>query len=154
MHKENGNYHSQGKFVSHFVILGLVMVVIVTGIYLFDLISNGWQWGTKLDHSSQLYLHASTMAFVTLVLIQIVNAFNARSAKQSIFRLKQNYYLWGATFISTLMIVLMVNLEWLREKIEIVQLSPKDWLIVILTSLSVLVFEEVRKLVENRSSNL
>ena len=97
-----------------------------------------------------LYLHASTMAFVTLVLIQIVNAFNARSAKHSVFVLKQNYYLWGAAFISTGMIVLMINLEWLRNKIEIVQLSPKDWLIVILTSFSVLVFEEVRKLISKK----
>ncbi len=144
----NPNAHIMNrKFISHFVILGLLMGIIVVGMYLFDLTSNGWQWGQTLDRSSQLYLHASTMAFVTLVLIQVVNAFNARSAKQSIFKLKQNYYLWGAATFSTLMVVCLVNVEWLREKIEIVSLSPKDWLIVILTSFSVMVFEEVRKAV-------
>lgn len=138
------------KFVSHFVSLGFLMGIIVIATYLVDLMSHGWKWGDSIETTSETYLHASTMAFVTLVLIQVVNAFNARSAKQSIFKLKSNFYLWAAAFISTMMVVLMVNLEWLREKLEITQLSLRDWLVVVLVSLTVLVFEEGRKFVNTR----
>ena len=37
------------KFVTHFVILGLIMGFIVIGIYLFDLMRHGWQWGDTIE---------------------------------------------------------------------------------------------------------
>jgi calcium-translocating P-type ATPase len=133
------------RFVAHFVILGIIMGAMVVGIYILDLMVQGWRWGEAIFPSDPRYRHASTMAFVTLVLIQIVNAFNARSPSRSLFTLKPNYYLWGASAISFVMLTSLVYVEWLRETVEIVTLTYTDWGIVMAVSFMILVVEEVRK---------
>ena len=141
----------QKAFVGHFVFLGIFIGLTVISMYLYDLYQLGWQWGEKLSSNDPIHLHASTMAFATLVLIQMVNAFNARSKKFSIFTLKSNYYLWGSVVISTLMVLTMVHQPWFQDKLHTVSLSPKEWTIIILTSLSVLLLEEIRKLIMKKN---
>jgi len=146
----DSNVHiMQKKFVLHFLFLGILMGLLVIGVYIYDLFEAGWQWGEILSDEDNIHLHASTMAFATLVLIQMVNAFNARSAKFSVFKLKRNLFLWGAVSISAIMVAMMVYIPWFTDKMHTTALSLKDWTIVIGVSLSVLVFEEVRKIVRS-----
>lgn len=137
----------QKPFILHFVSIGMIIGFIVIGVYLYDLIHLGWMWGEDLSTENPIHLHASTMAFSTLVLIQMVNAFNARSAKHSIFKLKSNLFLWASVFISAIMIVFMVYLPWFQTKLHTTPLSTNDWIIIIFSSLIILAIEELRKLI-------
>jgi P-type Ca2+ transporter type 2C len=57
-----------------------------------------------------------TMAFTTLVLAQLFNAFNARSDRVSAFHhLFTNAWLWGAVALSLALQVLVVQSPWLNE---------------------------------------
>ncbi len=135
------------KFVTHFVLLGIYMGIVTICVYIYDLYSQGWTWQMQIERDGYMQMHASTIAFATLVIIQLVNAFNARSATTSIFRLKPNFYLIGAVCISLLMVISIVYVPFIQAKTSVVALDQSDWIIVILASLSVLVVEETRKFI-------
>lgn len=133
------------KFIFHFLYLGLVIGGLVVGVYLYDLMQHGWNWGDSLGARSYVHLHASTMAFATLVLIQMVNAFNARSERLSNLKLSVNYHLWGAISVSILLTIAMVHVPAIQSKIHTVDLSLNEWGLVLLTSSAIFFIEETRK---------
>jgi len=135
------------KFVSHFVGLGAIMGAIVISMYFWMLGEYGWTWGTELADDSLTYLKASTAAFTMLVLIQMVNAFNARSMTQSIFKLGvfSNRQLLGAVSISLVTLYAFVELPFFQKFLHTTNLTGREWGILAAACFSVLVVEEIRK---------
>ncbi|MBU1992701.1 MAG: cation-transporting P-type ATPase [Patescibacteria group bacterium] len=143
----------EGAFVKRFLFLGLTIGIVVIGTFIWTLTSNGWQWGQSLSSDSLVYVKASTMAFVILVIIQMINAFNARSETRSVFKpgMKRNYKLVGAIIISIILTVAFVEVPFLQEFLRTTSLSLKEWGVIVVASLFVLVAEETRKLFVRRS---
>ncbi|MDD5641617.1 MAG: cation-translocating P-type ATPase C-terminal domain-containing protein, partial [Syntrophales bacterium] len=73
---------------------------------------------------------AQTMVFVTLVLAELVRAYNCRSDYYSVFSvgLFSNRLLIGATILSLLMMVAVVQAPPLAGLFHAVPLSWKEWL--------------------------
>jgi Ca2+-transporting ATPase len=101
-------------------------------------------WG--LQNGSDL--HAQTMAFTTFVLFQVFNAFNARVDKGSAFNVNffRNRILWLALAAVVVLQVLTVQWAPLQGLFDIEQLSITDWLLATSVASSVLLIEELRKL--------
>jgi Ca2+-transporting ATPase len=84
----------------------------------------------------ELYVHggaierARTLAFTMLALVQLAHAFNARSETQSILQtgLLGNRWLLGALSFSLVLLLLGIYLPGLRDVMEKVPLSVRDWL--------------------------
>ncbi len=90
--------------------------------------------------------YAQTMTFTTLVLFQLFNAFNARSADRSVREgLFRNHWLWAAIVLSLLLQVAAVHLPVLQRAFATVSLSLGDWVFCLAVASSVLVFGEIRK---------
>ena len=88
------------------------------------------------------------MAFTTIVLCQLFNAFNARSDRISAFhKLFTNRLLWGAIALSVVLQAAVVHLSALNRAFDTVPLSLKDWLVCIGLASIVLWTVEVKKLV-------
>jgi potassium/sodium efflux P-type ATPase len=140
------------RFIGRFMYLGILMGIIVMGVYIWTLYRYGWSWGVPLAHDSLVYLKASSVAFVQLIIIQMVNAYNSRSEVHSIFRLGffSNPYLLGAIAISVAMTIALVEIPFLQGYLDTTGLNLIDWAIVIGSSLLVLAFEEVRKALTRR----
>ncbi len=136
------------KFVWHFLWLGVVIGSIVIGGYFYALTEAGWVWGEVLAGDSFVQQHAATFAFATLVIIQLFNAFNFRSESHSIAssRIKVNLALWGATLISVLLVIAVVEIPFLQTYLGTTSLSPMEWGIVTALAASVVVVEELRKI--------
>ena len=102
-------------------------------------------WG--LQTGSQA--HAQTMAFTTFVLFQVFNAFNARVADASTFNANffRNRYLWVALTGTVVLQVLAVQWAPAQGIFDVETLTLADWLWATLVASSVLVLEELRKLV-------
>jgi Ca2+-transporting ATPase len=102
-------------------------------------------WG--LETGSQA--HAQTMAFTTFVLFQVFNAFNARVADASTFNANffRNRYLWVALTGTVVLQVLAVQWAPAQGIFDVETLTLADWLWATLVASSVLVLEELRKLV-------
>ena len=138
----------KGKFVARYLYIGIFIGIIVTGLFLFQLYNYGWSWGESLDKSSLAYLKSSTTAFAALVLIQMVNAFNARSERHSVFKigLFKNMWLIGAIGISILTLIIFVEVPFIQQFLRTTNLSPREWGMVIVASFGILIVEEIRKL--------
>ncbi|HZM39214.1 MAG TPA: cation-translocating P-type ATPase [Acidimicrobiales bacterium] len=101
-----------------------------------------------LIHNGGDIVEARTMAFTTLVLAQLYNAFNARSGRESAFHhLFTNPLLWAAIGTSLLLQVAVVHLPPLNHAFDTTPLSASDWLICAALASSVLWAEELRKLI-------
>ena len=95
---------------------------------------------------------ARTIAFCILVAFQWFNALNARSDQQSIFKvgLFSNRLLLGGILLAVLLQVTVIYTPPLQRLFYTVPLSMKDWGVVIFIAASILVVEEVRKMIAPR----
>ncbi|MGJ5819125.1 cation-translocating P-type ATPase [Paludibaculum fermentans] len=92
--------------------------------------------------------YGRTMAFTTLMLFQLFNAFNARSDAQSAFRgLFRNGWMWAAVGLSIALHFLVIYVPFLQAAFGTVRLSGGDWFRSIAVASSVLWIVEGMKLV-------
>jgi len=95
--------------------------------------------------------YGQTMAFTTLMLLQIFNVLNARSDEQSAFvHLFTNQWLWIAMGGSVALQVLVVHAPFLQRAFGTVGLSAGDWLFCTAVASSVLWVREITKVAGRR----
>ncbi len=122
------------------VLVGLVTAL--AGLVALDLELRGGLLGGSGDLDS-----ARTMAFTTVVLAQIFNAFNSRSDVVSAFvRPFDNRLLWAAVAVTVVLQVAVVHLAPLNRAFDTVALDVRRWAICLALASSVLVADELRKL--------
>ena len=106
------------------------------------------RWLGAGPHSLEL---ARTAAFTVLVLTQLFNCFNARSASASAFLAPfSNRWLWAAVALSAALQVAVVHLPFLNLAFGTVPLSAGQWGVCVAMASGVLWFSEARKLVRRR----
>jgi magnesium-transporting ATPase (P-type) len=104
-------------------------------------------WLGPGPHSLEL---ARTAAFTVLVLTQLFNGFNARSATASAFRaFFSNRWLWAAVALSAALQVAVVHLPFLNLAFGTVPLSASQWGVCVVMASGVLWFSEARKLLRS-----
>jgi len=135
------------SFVTRFAYIGILIGAVVMGIYILTLYRYGWTWGEPLTDGNLIHLKASSAAFALLIIIQMVQAFNARSDKYSIFKIGffSNKYLLGAIIISIVLTFAMVENSFFQHYLKTTSLTLEDWGIVLLASTSIFITEEIRK---------
>jgi Ca2+-transporting ATPase len=101
------------------------------------------------DYETYGLVHAQTMAFTTLAMFQVFNAFNVRSRTKSVFKLGlfTNRWLIGAVVVSIILQILANQTGLLQTALGTEPLSWADWAVIVGVSSSVFVAEELRKLV-------
>jgi magnesium-transporting ATPase (P-type) len=125
--------------------IGLVMAVVT--LVALDLGLAGGLLGASGD-----IVEARTMAFTTLVLAQLFNAFNARSDRETAFRhLFTNALLWAAVAVSFALQVMVVEVPALNEAFDVTALDLEQWLACVGLASVVLWAEELRKLLARRT---
>ncbi|MGH8720134.1 MAG: cation-translocating P-type ATPase, partial [Burkholderiales bacterium] len=92
--------------------------------------------------------HAITLAFMTLGLVQVFHAFNARSQTRSAFtaRLFTNGWLWGAVLVCLLLQAAAVYVPFLQAVLRTVPLTAPDWGLIAACSLAPVAVVEMVKL--------
>ncbi len=139
--------------VDRLMIIRLAVVCFVItagclGLYVHALYSSGWSWGEALDSSSPDYLYASTMAFTTLVILEMVNAFHAKSETENIFTVKafSNPWLTAAIAFSFAM-HLLVLYSPMNHVFHSVPLGLGDWGIILGASAVLILVDMVFKVI-------
>lgn len=94
-------------------------------------------------------VHARTMTMITMAMFQWFNAWNCRSLTQSLFQigLFSNRWLILATSFVLLLQVAVTSIPFMQHIFKTVPLTMEQWIAIMLISSSVVVLEEVRKLV-------
>jgi Ca2+-transporting ATPase len=92
--------------------------------------------------------YAQTMAFTTLMLFQLFNAFNARSDERSAFDgVFANGWLWAAAGLALALHAAVLYVPVLRQAFSTVPLAARDWLFCVAVASSVLWLRELSKAV-------
>ncbi len=123
--------------------LSVIMIIGTMCVYYFSLHSLG------LSYIWRGYEEPRTMAFATIIFFQLFNALNIRSRENSIFKIglfKNKYFAVGFLF-SLILNFSIVYVPFFHQLFEITPLNVYDWLIVFLVSSSILIIEEIRKMV-------
>ena len=91
---------------------------------------------------------AMTITLTVLAIFQWFNAWNCRSEDRSIFRTNpfSNMYLVGATFIVIGLQIMAVYAPFMHTILRTVPLSWYDWVLAVAVAFSIVVAEEIRKL--------
>jgi P-type Ca2+ transporter type 2C len=92
---------------------------------------------------------ASTMAFVTFVFYQFFNILNSRNETHSVFnrRTFTNWRLWVALGATLSIQILVTIIGPLQDLFNVTSISVGQWFICAAVASSVVVVEEIRKLV-------
>ena len=131
---------------------GMTFRVIYQGIMVGVLTLLAFCIGCRFDFASlanpEVAMTAQTMAFAVLAMSELVHAYNVRSNKESIFKLKlkTNMVLVLATLVSLLLMVVVLGVPVLQGMFEVTELSITNWAWVILLSLAPLTIVEILKL--------
>ncbi|WP_231383590.1 calcium-translocating P-type ATPase, PMCA-type [Methylobacter luteus] len=117
---------------------GLTMAVGTLAVLYYD-----WQNGQAE--------RAATLAFTTFVLFQAFNVFNARAERVTAFNRHffSNRMLWLAISSVVLLQILAVHWPPAQAVFHTTALTPTDWFIAVGVASSVLVLEELRKLLQS-----
>jgi Ca2+-transporting ATPase len=96
--------------------------------------------------------YGQTMAFTTLMLFQLFNAFNARSEVESAFRGPlANRVLWAAVGVSLMLHVVVLYVPVFQRAFGTVKLSEADWVRCAIAASAVLWLREAQKFVARRA---
>jgi magnesium-transporting ATPase (P-type) len=112
----------------------------------------GWRPGQPLPAVAPALPVLSTLVFASIVLMQMVNAYECRSARRSVFGLPflSNPFLAGSVLAALLLLVACVYLPGPREILGQASLGVRQWLLAGLAPVLFLGAEELRKVVARR----
>ncbi len=147
----NGNFEQlkpDRKTYIHLIINGLVCGVIITTVYIFSLTRFGWipfEEGVVL--SEEAIKTSLGITLITILLIQILNAYNTKNLKSSIFskNSRPNIFLNISSIFVILIIYFVLNTPEISSKINVSAPKFADWQIAIFLSLMIVAIEEIRK---------
>jgi Ca2+-transporting ATPase len=124
-----------GARLLRLVFFGAVMCVGTLGLFFYGRESAGEAYGL-------------TLAFTTFVIFQFFNVFNARAEFASTFdgNFFRNWKLWVALLAVLVLQLVVVHWPPAQAVFDTVDLTPGDWALAFAVASSVLVLEELRKL--------
>ncbi len=109
----------------------------------------GWHWGEMLPGSAPLYLQATTACLAGIIVTQIANVFACRSFTESVFSLgvfSNRLILFGIAS-EILISIFIVYHPWGQRIFGTGPLATQVWLMLVPFAISLLLAEEMRKLV-------
>ncbi|MDD3839374.1 MAG: calcium-transporting P-type ATPase, PMR1-type [Clostridia bacterium] len=122
---------------------GLGVMILVEGIIIGSVTLLAFNRGLKYNIDI-----ARTMAFTTLSLSQLIHSLDVRSIDKSVFKIGvfSNKYLIASIFISTLLVLAVIAIPFLRGVFELAYLSKNQIMIVVIYSIIPLIMMEIVKL--------
>jgi P-type Ca2+ transporter type 2C len=134
------------NFIRRFIIIGFFIGIIMIGLFAHILFSSGWQYGTAI--SADLLSKATSMVFAALVIIQIANAFNAKSESTSVFTMNhfKNPKLIIANLSSILICFVIIQVPFFQFYFKTIGLDFTEWLTIFGSSILIIFIEEFYKI--------
>ena len=91
-----------------------------------------------------------TMAFITIIFIQLFHSLNMRSLDKSIFKIGHNIYLYLAILITIILQFIIILNPYLASVFKVVTLNIYEWLIAIGLALLIIPLVEIVKYISKK----
>jgi Ca2+-transporting ATPase len=127
--------------------LGVLMATGAVFAFLWSMLRGGWDFGQDLAKDSLLYIQSTTAAYAVISMAQVANLLQSRSEKFSPFELGffKNKYAIGAILISVGILLSFMYIPLFQKYLHMHPIVRQDWLVVIVTTLMVFLWEQGRK---------
>lgn len=104
-------------------------------------------------NSGRSFIEAQSMCFITLILVELVNAFNCRSLEYSLFKIGPfgNRWLIWAIAVTMAMTIPLFYVPFLQGVFHTYALSLTDWAVAIFSASSMFIHAEIYKLISSRT---
>ena len=124
-------------------VIALYLTAILIPLFAYYYYRNPWGLGDP----ERVLIEAQTMVFITLVLTELVNAYNCRSDYLSLFQVGffANKFLHASVLLSLAMMVAVIEWEPLARLFHTTPLRWQDWLLAAVLSLLILPVVEATK---------
>ena len=130
-------------FFQGFVVTVLVMLSYLLGHYIE---SGVWEFTNSAD--------GTTMAFLTLSMVEICHSLNMRSRRGSLFRLKtHNKFLYGAMLVSLILTTAVIEVPFLAKAFQFTPIDLNEYLIALLLAVSIIPIMEIVKWFQRRAGS-
>ncbi len=139
------------------VVLLLVVISSYLTLVLIPLFACYYYWNPwGLSHPDQVLIEAQTMVFITLVLFEMVNAFNCRSDRLSLFQVGpfRNPFLIISVIVSLGLMVAVIEWDPLSRLFHTTPLRWQDWLLAAGLGLTILPVVEAAKWLQRRRTRV
>lgn len=130
---------------------GMLESIVAMFAYFFVNLLNGWP-NVPIASSGLVYRQATTMTLASIVFCQVGMVLNCRTETQSVFKvglLSNRRVVFGIVF-EILLINLIIYAPFMQVIFQTAPLGIKEWLLLIILPLLILLIEEARKAVSRR----
>lgn len=130
-----------------YLFFGIIEAFFVMAAFFWVLYRGGWTWGLELADTDPLYLKASTVGFLGIVMTQVGTVFAARTNEVSVFRVglfSNPWILWGVAFEIVVTLALLYVAP-LADFFGIYPLGLEEWAIVVFFGPIIFFADEARK---------
>lgn len=133
------------QFLKRLSFIGITIGISVIIAFVMTLVRDGWVWGTAFN--DDVLRHGQTLAFATLVIIQLLNSFSVKSHRPLQLRqIVNNSFHFVAILVSMLIVVGVVYVPFLNRVLGTVPLYQSDWVVILVASvIPILIFEIVKR---------
>ncbi len=135
-----------------YIFLGLIEAVLVMSGYFWVLYSGGWHFGQALPFSDPLYIKATTIVFVGIVMGQIGNLLTIQTTRTSVFKIGifANKWIIRGIIFEVAIVLAILYIPQLQSIFGTTPLGITEWLYVI-TFIPIMFFaDELRKYIIRR----
>jgi magnesium-transporting ATPase (P-type) len=142
------------RFVKYFLLVGSTIGITVTLAFLLTIYNDGWNYAQGPNDNP--WRHAQTVAFASLVFVQLLNTYSARSEKRSVFNQPffDNHFLTISIFSSVLLALMMIYLPFFNRVLKTSPLTAFDWLVVTVATIIPFIVIEIRKAILRKREGL
>ncbi len=139
------------RILRYGIFYGLIFITV----YFFTLYRYGWNFGNETPIATDVIEKIAAVNLLLLAMIGIVNAYNIRSHKKSIFHkeISSNPYLPLTGIIVLLIIYLLTGFDIISDYIGLSPLSPIDWQISLFIISLILISTEIRRYLKRKNEH-
>ncbi|MDP2642886.1 MAG: cation transporting ATPase C-terminal domain-containing protein [Candidatus Peregrinibacteria bacterium] len=125
------------------VIQGVLTGIIISGVYIINLMRDGWIIFERIEPNAPSHLKASTIAFVLLAMIQIISAFNFENPRKRL-------YLILAGIVSTMLLYIFISFSFFANFFKFTKILELDINIILFATTVYIVFAGAWKIFTNK----
>jgi P-type Ca2+ transporter type 2C len=129
------------------VYVGSLMAAGAVVTFIWSMWRGGWRFGDSIAHNPELYIRSTSATFAVLAMTQMANLLHSRSETLSPFKLGffRNKFAIISIFISLGILLSFMYLPFFRYYLHMSPIFWQDWMMVVICTVAVFLFEEARK---------
>ncbi|GAB4310270.1 MAG: calcium-transporting P-type ATPase, PMR1-type [Promethearchaeota archaeon] len=134
------------RLVVSILVRGIIITIITLGLYYAVLETTVPNWPTLAEDDPALH-HPRTYIFATMLICEMLNVYNCRSEKHSVFKISffSNIWLTLAVLSSVFLTLLVIYVPSMAEVFKLAPLPWYEWFVIVPLSFLTIVSEEIIK---------